>query len=223
VFSCRYALYQHRPACLILSAALLLFAFVPEAYAQEGDPDQPMIVGMVPGPVAAVDMFIKIDGIEGEAEDKQHSDWIDVLSIAWGPTGTPVRATTTVRANTRVRQDGAQRKRPGRVKYGDVTLKKAYDASSASLAEACANGKHIPKLVLEWTTTDGDGSKYVRLEMEDVIISSYSIDATDGDRPTESISLNFAKVKSKYIPQEERGQAASSWKVETMDGKSTDN
>ena len=198
------------PAVCLLSAAFFLIPPASVASAQEGDPDQPMVVGMVPGPVAAVDMFLKIDGIDGEAADANHDKWIDVLSIDWGAKGTPVRATTTVR------QRGAERKRPGRVKYGDITLKKSYDASSPSLAQACANGEHIPKVSLEWTTTDADGTRYMRVELQDVIISSYGIDAT-GDRPTESISLNFAEVKTTYIPQEDRGKLDSGWKVEEVE------
>ena len=47
---------------------------------------------------------------------------------------------------SQIPQVGAQRKRPGRVKYGDVTLRKSYDASSPSLAEACANGVNLAQL-----------------------------------------------------------------------------
>ena len=197
-----------RRAVLGIPAVLLVLVPASDARAQEGDPDQPMVVGIAPGPVAAVDMFLKIDGIDGEAVDEAHSAWIDVLSVDWGSTGTPVRAATTVR------QGSAERKRPGRVKYGDITLKKGYDASSPKLAEACANGKHIPKMSLEWTTSTSDGSRYMRVELQDVVISSYRIDATGGDRPMESVSLNFAKVKTTYIPQEERGKVETEWKVE---------
>ncbi|MDA1018064.1 MAG: type VI secretion system tube protein Hcp, partial [Planctomycetota bacterium] len=34
----------------------------------------------------AMDTFIKIDGIEGEARDKDHGKEIDVLSWSWGCT-----------------------------------------------------------------------------------------------------------------------------------------
>ena len=99
------------------------------------------------------------------------------------------------------------------MEIGNVVLTKSYDKSSPKLAEACAKGTHIPKLSLEWTTSEADGARYVRYELQDVMISSYSIDAT-GDRPMESLSLNFAKVKTTYIPQNERGKLDSGWKVE---------
>ncbi len=196
-----------RPAAFVIPAVLLFLLPASEAAAQEGDPDRAMVLGIVPGPVAAVDMYLKLGDIKGEASDRAHSDWIEVLSIDWGAKGTPVRAPITVQ------QQGAERNRPGRVKYGDITLKKGYDASSPKLAEACANGKQIPNVSLEWTTTDADGSRYVRVELRDVIISRYSIDAT-GDRPMESISLNYAEVKTTYIPQDQRGKLDSEWKVE---------
>ena len=32
----------------------------------------------------AIDMFLKIDGIQGESTDTHHSDEIDILSYTWG-------------------------------------------------------------------------------------------------------------------------------------------
>jgi type VI secretion system secreted protein Hcp len=32
----------------------------------------------------AVDMFLKVDGIEGESQDEKHAKEIDVLSWSWG-------------------------------------------------------------------------------------------------------------------------------------------
>lgn len=199
-----------RPAACLLSAGLIFITTPSTASAQEGDSDKPVIAGVVPNPpVAAVDMFLKIDGIDGEASDEAHSNWIDVLSVDWGAMQTPARA------NLAPPQRDAVRQRPGRVKYGDITLTKSYDKSSPKLVEACAKGTHIPSIVLELTTSEADGSRYMRVELQDVIISSYGIDAT-GDRPMESISLNFAKVKTTYIPQNERGRLDSGWRVEEV-------
>lgn len=195
-------------AICLLTAGLLLIAPASVANAQEGDADRAVVVGTVPGPaVAAAHVYMQFGDIKGESTDRAHSDWIDVLSVDWGAKGTPVRASMAVP------QGGAERKRPGRVKYSNITLKKSYDASSANLAQACANGTHIPRVSLEWTTTDADGTKYMRAELQDVIISSYSIDAS-GDQPIESISLNYAEIKTSYIPQNQRGNVETEWKVE---------
>jgi len=38
---------------------------------------------------AAVEMFLNIEGIEGESKDKTHVDEIDVLAWSWGPSIAP--------------------------------------------------------------------------------------------------------------------------------------
>ncbi|MFC6051689.1 type VI secretion system tube protein Hcp [Acinetobacter portensis] len=32
----------------------------------------------------AIDIFLKIDGINGESKDSNHKDWIDVQDFSWG-------------------------------------------------------------------------------------------------------------------------------------------
>ena len=36
--------------------------------------------------MAAVDYFLKIDGIQGESRDDRHKDEIDIESFSWGET-----------------------------------------------------------------------------------------------------------------------------------------
>ena len=43
--------------------------------------------------------------------------------------------------------------------------------------------------------------------MEDVVISSYSTGGGPGDIPIESVTLNYAIVTYKYIPQDADGKA----------------
>jgi type VI secretion system secreted protein Hcp len=42
-----------------------------------------------------------------------------------------------------------------------------------------------------------DGFTYLTYELSDVFISGYSV-SSGGDTPVESVSLNFAKIKSVY-------------------------
>ena len=34
--------------------------------------------------MAAIDYFLKLDGISGESKDSKHKDWIDVLAWSFG-------------------------------------------------------------------------------------------------------------------------------------------
>ena len=49
----------------------------------------------------AVDMFLKISGIDGESSDKQHKGTIEVLSFSWGVSNPARRAGTSKLASGR--------------------------------------------------------------------------------------------------------------------------
>lgn len=34
----------------------------------------------------AVDMYMKIESVNGESKDAQHKDWTDIQSFSWGAT-----------------------------------------------------------------------------------------------------------------------------------------
>lgn len=198
-----------RSAGFILSAALFLLIPLSDARAQEGDPDQPMIVGIVPGPVAAVDMFIKFDGVDGESKDDKHEKWIDVLSMQWDNVSSrsvPARPRRIARP-----QRGA---RAGDADITSLTLSKSYDAASVNLMQACANGTHFASVLIEMTTSEAEGARFMKIELENVYVSSYSLSGGEGSVPTESVTLNFAKVDYAYIKEEQRGKTDSTWKVE---------
>ncbi len=174
----------------------LLIAFVPSAKAQ-GDPDRPVITGRVPTPpTAAVDMYIKLPDIDGESVDENHDKWIDVLSIDWG-------------AHKPGATNDAARRR-GDVKLGDITMTKGYDASSPKIMLACANGTHFPSVELEAPERRGAQATYMKYKLENVMITSYSIDAT-GERPMETITMTYEKVEAAAIDESSRVKVRQSW------------
>jgi type VI secretion system secreted protein Hcp len=205
----RFPQLQFHPAVLLFSAGLFLIIPTAEVIAQEGDPDQPMIVGVVPGPVAAVDMFIKFDGVDGESKDDKHDKWIDVLSVDWGNTssrGTDGRPQRMVRPR--------RGERAGDAEIKSLTLTKSYDAASVNLMKACAEGTHFPSVLIEMTTSQEEGSRFMKVELDNVIVSSYSMSGGEGSVPTESVTLNFSKFEYAYIKEHQRGKTDASWKVE---------
>ena len=51
--------------------------------------------------------------------------------------------------------------------------------------------------------------KYALYKLEEVMISGYSL-SSGGDRPMESISLNFTKIDVEQIPMKSKGETGSS-------------
>ena len=83
----------------------------------------------------ATDMFLKIDGIEGESVDDKHPNEIELLSLRWG-----MNQGATMHVGT---GGGA-----GKVSVNDLVFTHSVDKASTILMQNCMSGKHIPKAVL---------------------------------------------------------------------------
>jgi hypothetical protein len=84
----------------------------------------------------------------------------------------------------------------GAGKLPEITITKSQDKSSAKLAEFCATGKHFPKVTL--ALRKAGGRPYLTVTLTDVLISSYQVSKeAGGERPTESLTLNFTKISFK--------------------------
>ena len=149
-------------------------------------------------------MFIKIDGHDGESEDDDHTGWIDILSWNWA---------ISQSASTHVGGGGTN----AQADVQDIMFTKWVDKSTPALMHSCLVGKHITKAELHCTKHGGDNKalEYIIIKMDDVIISALSTGGGSGDdRMTEHVSLNFAKVEYQYTVQTKEGAAGSKPKVE---------
>lgn len=145
----------------------------------------------------AVDMFMKIDGVTGEARDSAHTDEIDVLSWAWGMSQSGSR---------HVGGGGGA----GKVNVRDLSFVKYVDKSSTDLLLFCCNGKHVPKAVLTIRKAGETPLEYLKITMSDCLISSIDTGGSgEQDRLVETVMLNFAKVEVEYTPQEEGGSGGA--------------
>jgi type VI secretion system secreted protein Hcp len=145
----------------------------------------------------AVDMFLKIDGCDGESADDSHSDEIDVLAFSWGMTQS---------GSAHTAGGGGS----GKVNVQDMSLTKYLDKATTVLMQKCCSGKHFPTAVLVCRKAGDTPVEYLKISMEEVLVSSVSEGGGGGeDRQTENISLNFAKVKVEYTPQEGTGAAGA--------------
>jgi len=73
---------------------------------------------------------------------------------------------------------------------------------------ACAQGTHYPKAILYCRKAGGNQPDFYVITLEDVLVSSFT-QGGGGDRPTESLSLNFTKIEWNYMYQDARGVVQS--------------
>lgn len=145
----------------------------------------------------AVDMFLKLDGIKGEAQDSKHKDQIDVLAWSWG---------VSQSASFHTGSGGGS----GKANFQDISLTKFIDIGTTALMSACATGKHIKSGLLTVRKAGGKSPvEFIKITMTDCLISSVSTGGSGGeDRLTENISINFGKVKVEYTAQNRDGSPA---------------
>lgn len=142
----------------------------------------------------AVDIHIKIDSIPGMSEHKDFEGQIQVESFAWG-----MSQTTSFGKST----GGAA----GKVDVADLSFVHQLDKASPKLMIACCTGQHIKDAVLTCRKAGGTaGVDFLKITLTDVLISSvHPSGSTDGDTPSESITLAFAEYKVDYQEQDNKG------------------
>ena len=154
----------------------------------------------------ASDIFLKIDGIDGESADSKHKDEIDILSWSIGATN----------AGSMAHGGGGG---TGRVSFQDLHFTKRIDKASPKLMEHCASGKHIKKAVLVCRKQGGDQMDFLTITLTDLLVSSIQMGGSGDD--SEQISLNFSHIEKKYTAQNEKGakggDTAMKWNIKKND------
>jgi type VI secretion system secreted protein Hcp len=142
--------------------------------------------------VAAVDYFLKIDGIQGESRDAKHKGEIELESFSWGETA----------AGTMAAGGGGG---AGKVHVEDLHVVKKLDKASPLLFLACATGRHLKQAILTARKAGKVQLEFLVFKFSDVLVSSYHTSGTDELEPTDQVSFNFSRVEIEYRPQKADG------------------
>jgi len=150
------------------------------------------------GEAAQVDYFLKIDGIEGEADHKNHVGEMILIGMS-----------SDIKNILKVRRPGLG---GGKASFSDFHFVKTLDKASPVLAKACAQGQHFPEVkITARRTPDGasDDEQYYVITLQDCLISSYQLGGGTDDIPTEQLSLNFSKITWSYRPDSDQATTRS--------------
>ena len=122
----------------------------------------------------------------GNVTAKGYEGWIEVSSFNFG-----VGRGITMEAGAMSNREA------GRPSLSEVTVTKQLDASSGLLLKSSLTGAEGVTVLIHVVKTGADSvEKYAEYTLEEVIISSYSMSASAGGAPQESISLSFAKIEA---------------------------
>ena len=140
---------------------------------------------------AAVDIFLKIDGIPGESTAQK--DQIDVLAWSWGM--------------AQVQQPTAGVRAPiPRGCISELHLSKLVDRASPKLMAAVVAGTTLKGAKLSLRRSGEAQQEFMTIEMENVFVSSLT-ESGSSESPYESIGLRFGKAIVTYTQQKPDGSA----------------
>ncbi len=134
--------------------------------------------------------YIKIGDIQGESNDQDHKDWIQVETMN----------SAIHRAIPPGARDQARAR--GQTSIADIAVVKKVDKSSVKLQEACAAGKPFEEVEIHFCMTAGSKQEpFLKYKLKNVILSSYSIHASadSNQEPTEELTLNFIEAEWTYV------------------------
>jgi len=135
--------------------------------------------------------------IKGDVTEEGHKDWIELNSFQWGLG----RGISSPVGGSADRESSAP-------SISEITVTKAADTSTIKLINEALQGEGKTVLI-DFTKTDkGKLEVYMTYTLSECMISGYST-SSGGDRPSESLSLNFTKVESKNTPNKGVGEQAS--------------
>jgi type VI secretion system secreted protein Hcp len=143
--------------------------------------------------LGTIDLFLKIDGIEGECQDVRHKGEIELESWDWGATQSGSHADSS----------GGR----GKVNMKDLRAVMKVNKASPKLMLACATGDHIQTAVLTCRKAKPgkEQQEYLKITLSDLLVSSYQTGISPGVTPTEEFSLNFARIEVEYKEQKADG------------------
>jgi len=150
-------------------------------------------------------IFAEFTGITGEADEKDHKDWIEIESFSYAM-GLPSAAT------------GAARRR-GDVVIEDMVLVKGVDKATPKLMEAAAKGTVITTVAIEaGRNYEGVLLIFYRYELENVMVTSYQSSVSTTGVPTDTLTLNFEEITVTYTEYDDAGKSKGnvewSYKIE---------
>ena len=166
------------------------------------------LVLAISSPSQGFEGFLRLDGVKGESADQRYRDWIVVTAVSWGH---------QVPVATGPAGGGRAVSRP---QFQPFTVSKFLDSTSPGLAQIAVEGRAIRQVFLDLVQGPGQ-PPFARLEMQDVVITSYAVEGAAGSpqRPVEKLSFMYGRINWGAFPIQTDGrpggEVKSGWDVRT--------
>jgi type VI secretion system secreted protein Hcp len=149
--------------------------------------------------MAAGDIILDLDGVEGESKDSVYSGKIELENFSFG-----------VSNSTSTHSGGGGG--TSRAAFSDVSFNKYVDKSTTNVFVNTCIGKHFKTAIFYMRKTGGDDTPkmYLKVTLTEPILSSYQLSyGGGGGLAMESLSMSYSKIQFEYFIQDEKGVTKS--------------
>ena len=160
------------------------------------------------------DIYVKFGNpaIKGESQDKDHKDWIEVLS--WEHNIKQPRSATASTAGGHTAE---------RCEHGEMIFTKDMDVVSPLLYQHASGGTTFDEVTIDFMRADGEGKrvKYLEIKLKNAILGAVDAKVAAEGLPTDKFSLKYAAVQWKYTQQKiggnQGGHSQGAWSLTKND------
>jgi type VI secretion system secreted protein Hcp len=130
-------------------------------------------------------IYMNYNDIPGDVTAEGHEKWIELNSCQWG-VGRGISSPT----------GGAADRESSAPSVSEIVVTKSTDVASTKVLNEAYQGEG-QKVQIDFCKTDkGKLEVFLTVTLTNCMVSGYSL-SSGGDRPSESVSLNFTKVEFK--------------------------
>jgi type VI secretion system secreted protein Hcp len=154
----------------------------------------------------AQDIFMQIDGVDGESTDNAHRNEIQIVSWSYGHRNSIVNGVVH-----------------GEIQ--DLLFTMYTNKASPKLLLACAMAMPLRSAKLTCRRAGENPVEYLRIKLSEILVSSFEISAGVEDFAVEQVALRFGRIEYEYVPFNFDGspgmKVLAAWdisKIKTGDG-----
>jgi type VI secretion system secreted protein Hcp len=130
-------------------------------------------------------IYMKFGNIQGDATQKGYEGWINLNHFDWGLE----RKFAPSHTGRGFNREAAQ------AEIHECTVKKSADASSGMLLQTATTEFKGQPCEIAFVRTGNPGDWYLKFKLTDALISKLDIGLAGGERPVETITINFTEVE----------------------------
>jgi type VI secretion system secreted protein Hcp len=149
--------------------------------------------------------------VKGNVTADGYKDWIRLDSMQFG-----------VGRGISMEAGHMSNREATRPSISEMSIAKMMDGASSGMFKESLVGSEGVKVVIDVVRTSADKlEKFVSYELENVLVSSYSLSAGSESAPAEGISLSFGKITMSYSAADGKNKAGGPERVgyDLMAGK----